>query len=94
MSNYKGECKHCGRKLYEAMVTAWPNTTASIISKKIPDNLPAIKQITMDLQHVKEFNASFMEVSEFAAWVCGVDVEKFCRGDMMKYEMQKIQDTK
>lgn len=77
------ECKKCGRELYEAILKAWPDTT-SFISKSTLPELP-LPNITMPRESVKKYNAQFLEMGEFIALVCGVEMKNLCRADMLKY---------
>lgn len=84
-------CEKCGRDLYRALVERYPKQQF-YFEEKIPE-LPPLDKITIPIEKVKEFNANLSEIMEFAAWVCGVKPEKFCRLDMMKFVNDKLSGT-
>jgi hypothetical protein len=53
-------------------------------ASKLPENAPN-PNLTIPIAKVKEFNAHYTKVAEFAAYVCGVPIEKFCDLDMLAY---------
>jgi len=77
-------CEKCGRDIYRALMERYPVREVSLVSQKIPDFPTGMKTITLPLEQIKEFNADYNELAQFAAWVCDVTVEKFCRSDMMR----------
>lgn len=50
--------------------------------EKLPE-FPSNPNITIPLEKVKEYNASYSELLEFASWICETTPEKFCRSDVM-----------
>ena len=41
--------------------------------------------INVTIQKIKEFNAHYQLMAEFACYVCNVSLEKFCDLDMISY---------
>src|ERR1043166_5280566 len=80
-----GFCEKCGRDLYKALTERYPSPRYEVFAAtRLPEPSDIPHHVTITLDRVKEFNANYSELAEFAAWCCGVDPKTFCRSDMMR----------
>lgn len=81
---YTSNCKECAHRLYNEITKAWPDMKFNFSSNTLPE-FSDMKQVSIPIDRLKEFNASQKELIEFSALVCGVDSKKLSRLDMQNY---------
>lgn len=74
-----------GRNLYRTLAEAYPKPEGICFTHEMLPEYPHLKQVVLTTDKLKEFNANLREVAEFAAWVCGVEFEKFNRLSMVAF---------
>ena len=55
---------------------------------RLPDAPPHIPQVTLYMNQFKRFQKNYAELSDWAARVCGVPIETFCKADMDYFEAE------
>lgn len=76
-------CQECGRT-FEKLFRYIQDSEIPTIEQNLNPNGPE-RNVQLPLSTIKEYQKHYAELSEFAAWVCGVSVEKFCLMDRMNF---------
>lgn len=85
----KPECAECGKDLARLLAKSVVREKP-LVAQNLPEPYPNAPNVTIPIQTLKEFRQNYTEVAEFAAWICGVPLEKFNKLDMLTAVMQKI----
>lgn len=76
-------CSECGRKL-RLEFYKHENNGRLFSQSNFPENPPRNPNVTLPIERIKSYYRDYSVLAEFAAWVCGVESEKFCMSDIMK----------
>jgi hypothetical protein len=80
-------CTECGRtfdRLFRYIRDIeYPTVRQNLTMPIDPNGID--RNVQMSLRKMKDFQAHYLEISEFSAWVCGVPIATFCLMDQINY---------
>lgn len=77
-------CEMCGREIYKGMLERYSQYDSPFVTRNLPDFPKGPGYANVPVETLKIFKDDYMELAVFAAWVCDVPLEKYCRADMMR----------
>lgn len=80
-------CIKCGRDLYRALTERYPKSNFTFLSEALPTTAPIMDRVTITKDKLKQFNANYHELAEFAAWICGTTPREINRLHMIGFIM-------
>lgn len=74
-------CPECGRKIYLDIIRERPDVKWTMQNLPLPPK--GASTVTIPIETLKRWRNDYNMLSEFSAWVCGVDQKRFCVANIM-----------